>query len=370
MTIKKQLRSIHECLKKGKLRNELNYLHMKRIKQHPLFFALILMVSLNSCAQTKEQDTEKKVTSLFKTDQEWKDQLTAEQYYVLRQEGTEKPFSGKLLLNNEKGIYKCAGCGNELFSDNMKFDSHCGWPSFDKEIKGGKIVTKVDNSSGMKRTEIECAKCGGHLGHLFDDGPTKTGLRYCVNSVSLDFVSEKDLNARDTITLGGGCFWCIEGVFELLKGVKEVKSGYAGGTVKNPSYKAVCSGTTGHAEVVQVIFNPNEIKLEELLQVFFTVHNPTTLNRQGADVGTQYRSVLFYHSEKQKEMADKVINTLTQEKVFEVPIVTKIQPIQNFYEAEDYHQDYYELNKTEPYCKMVILPKVEKLEKVFKEILK
>ncbi len=134
--------------------------------------------------------------TVTKTEQEWKAALSPEQYYVIREKGTERPYTGKLLMNKEKGVYKCAACGNELFSDNMKFDSHCGWPSFDKEIAGGKISTHVDNSLGMKRTEITCAKCGGHLGHLFDDGPTETGLRYCVNSLSLEFVSEKDLEKQ------------------------------------------------------------------------------------------------------------------------------------------------------------------------------
>jgi|OM-RGC.v1.005235365 peptide methionine sulfoxide reductase msrA/msrB len=338
---------------------------MKTIQRY-LF--IVLLFSLNACAQQVKEENNR--TQIFKTDSDWKKQLTPEQYYVLRKEGTEKPFTGKFLLHKEEGVYSCAGCGNPLFTDEMKFDSHCGWPSFDKEISGGKIITKDDYSLGVKRTEIECAKCGGHLGHLFDDGPTETGLRYCVNSLSLDFIKEEDVNKVDTITLGGGCFWCLEGVYELIDGVVEVKSGYSGGKTKNPTYKEVCTGTTGHAEVVQVIYQPSIISLEEILQVFFTAHDPTTLNRQGADIGTQYRSVIFFHNEKQKKTINKMVKILKEKEVFDLPIVTQVNPIADFYTAEGYHQDYYELNKTEPYCKMVILPKIEKVKKVFKEQLK
>lgn len=338
---------------------------MKTIQRY-LF--IVLLFSLNTCAQQVKEENNR--TQIFKTDSDWKKQLTPEQYYVLREEGTEKPFTGKFLLHKEEGVYSCAGCGNPLFTDEMKFDSHCGWPSFDKEISGGKIITKDDYSLGVKRTEIECAKCGGHLGHLFDDGPTETGLRYCVNSLSLDFIKEEDVNKVDTITLGGGCFWCLEGVYELIDGVVEVKSGYSGGKTKNPTYKEVCTGTTGHAEVVQVIYQPSIISLEEILQVFFTAHDPTTLNRQGADIGTQYRSVIFFHNEKQKKTINKMVKILKEKEVFDLPIVTQVNPIADFYTAEGYHQDYYELNKTEPYCKMVILPKIEKVKKVFKEQLK
>ena len=334
--------------------------------------SLFLFIMIISCSGNA-QETKKEAVKSFKiqkTETEWKKLLSPQQYYVLREEGTEKPFTGKFLLHKEEGVYSCAGCGNPLFTDEMKFDSHCGWPSFDKEISGGKIITKDDYSLGVKRTEIECAKCGGHLGHLFDDGPTETGLRYCVNSLSLDFIKKENVNKVDTITLGGGCFWCVEGVYELIDGVIEVKSGYSGGKTKNPTYKKVCSGTTGHAEVVQVIYQPSMISLEEILQVFFTAHDPTTLNRQGADIGTQYRSVIFFHTEKQKNTINKVIKILKEEEVFDLPIVTQVSPISDFYTAEGYHQDYYELNKSEPYCKMVILPKIEKVKKVFKEQLK
>lgn len=177
-------------------------------------------------------------------------------------------------------------------------------------------------------------------------------------------------NNMDTITFGAGCFWCVEAIFSELKGVEEVKSGYSGGSIKNPSYKEICTGTTGHAEVCQLIYNPEVISFQELLEVFWQTHDPTTLNRQGADVGTQYRSAIFYHTEEQREVATEYLNKLDDEGVFKNPIVTEISPFTEFYSAEGYHQDYFELNGENPYCSAVIRPKVEKFKKVFQDKLK
>lgn len=342
------------------------------------YICYLLVLSFFSCAQNKNEKKDeytnlKNATKMELTEKQWREKLTSQQYYILREKGTEKPFSGEFIFTKDKGVYHCAGCGEALFTDEMKFDSHCGWPSFDKELEGGKITQTEDNSYGMRRTEIACAKCGGHLGHIFDDGPTETGKRYCVNSLSLTFEpKDKALNTSETeqITLGGGCFWCIEAIFEQLNGVKKVESGYSGGTIENPIYKEVCEGTTGHAEVVQITYDYNLITLEELLEVFFTLHDPTTLNRQGADVGTQYRSVIFYHNPKQKEIAEKIITTLNQNKAFNNPIITEVSKFNKFYKAENYHQEYYQLNKEQPYCKMVIKPKMDKLHKIFKNKIK
>lgn len=174
----------------------------------------------------------------------------------------------------------------------------------------------------------------------------------------------------ETITLGGGCYWCVEAVYENLTGVKSVVSGFSGGKVANPTYEEVCTGTTGHAEVVQITYDKNVTDINEIFKVFFTVHDPTTLNRQGADVGTQYRSVIFYKNEEQKKAAQSIITELNKAKVYNNPIVTKVEPFKVFYKAEDYHQNYYANNKNQPYCKMVIQPKIEKFEKVFKDKLK
>jgi len=178
------------------------------------------------------------------------------------------------------------------------------------------------------------------------------------------------ITTLETVTLGAGCFWCVEAIFDNLKGVESVVSGYAGGTVKNPSYKEVCTGTTGHAEVCQITYDTSIISFDELLEVFWQVHDPTTLNRQGGDVGTQYRSAIFYHTEKQKEIATTYKTKLTEEKVFANPIVTEITAFTNFYPAENYHQDYFELNGENPYCSSVVKPKVEKFKKLFKAKLK
>jgi peptide-methionine (S)-S-oxide reductase len=180
----------------------------------------------------------------------------------------------------------------------------------------------------------------------------------------------KDMDNRELATFGAGCFWCVEAVFQRLEGVDKVVSGYAGGHVDNPTYKQVCEGTTGHAEVCQITYDPSIISYKELLEVFWKTHDPTTLNRQGADVGTQYRSVIFYHSGEQKELAEEYKSKLEKAEIFDDPIVTEISPITNFYEAEDYHQNYYNNNSSQPYCSFVITPKLEKFEKVFSDKLK
>ncbi len=175
---------------------------------------------------------------------------------------------------------------------------------------------------------------------------------------------------REVATLAGGCFWCLEAVFDDLRGVESVESGYMGGEVVNPTYRQVCGGTTGHAEVVQVNFDPQVVSFREILEIFFTIHDPTTLNRQGADVGTQYRSAIFYHSPEQKEIAEKTIAELNAEGIWDAPIVTEVVPAEEFYVAEDYHQEYYAQNASQPYCRAVVAPKVAKFRQKFLEKLK
>lgn len=190
-----------------------------------------------------------------------------------------------------------------------------------------------------------------------------------LNGFAQDNKAKKASNL-ETITLGGGCYWCVEAVYENLNGVKSVVSGFSGGKIANPTYEEVCTGTTGHAEVVQITYDKNVTDINEIFKVFFTVHDPTTLNRQGADVGTQYRSVIFYKNAEQKKAAENIITELNSAKIYDSPIVTKTEPFTKFYKAEDYHQNYYSNNKNQPYCKMVIQPKIEKFEKVFKDKLK
>jgi peptide methionine sulfoxide reductase msrA/msrB len=303
---------------------------------------------------------------------EWKKVLSPDLYAVAREADTERAFTGTMWKSETKGTYYCATCGLKLFKSEQKFVSSCGWPSFFEQENKNSVVFKADNSFGMQRTEALCGRCNSHLGHLFDDGPEPTGKRYCMNAISLDFVPENSAQNKEnlnSIVLGGGCYWCVEAVYENLQGVEKVVSGFAGGTVENPSYEEVCTGRTGAAEVVQITYDTTKTNLDEIFQVFFTVHDPTTLNRQGADVGTQYRSVIFYANEEQKKASESIIAELN-EKVFANKIVTTLEPYTKFYKAEDYHQNYYENNKSQPYCEMVIQPKIEKFEKVFKDRLK
>ena len=314
-------------------------------------------------------------TKLSISDAEWKKVLSPDLYAVAREADTERAFTGTMWKSDTKGTYYCAACGNKLFKSEQKFVSSCGWPSFFEQENKNSVIFRPDNSYGMQRTEALCGRCNSHLGHLFDDGPEPTGKRYCMNAISLDFVPDGIATSisngnLETIVLGGGCYWCVEAVYEQLDGVVKVVSGFSGGNVVNPSYEEVCTGTTGAAEVVQITYDKTKTNLDEIFQVFFTLHDPTTLNRQGADVGTQYRSVIFYANETQKKTAESIIAELNAAKVYSSKIVTTLEPFKAFYKAKDYHQNYYENNKDQPYCQLVIQPKLEKFEKVFKNRLK
>lgn len=188
--------------------------------------------------------------------------------------------------------------------------------------------------------------------------------------MSRDLDSQSSGNKRELATLAGGCFWCLEAVYNQLRGVLKVESGYAGGHIPNPTYQQVCMGSTGHAEVVQITFDPEAITFRDLLEIFFTIHDPTTLNRQGADVGTQYRSAIFYHTPSQKETAEQIIAEMSAERIWDDPIVTEVEPLKDFYGAEAYHQEYYRNNPSQPYCQVVIAPKVTKFRQKYLEKLK
>lgn len=267
--------------------------------------------------------------------------LTPEQSRVIIQKGTELPFTGKFYKHHQPGIYVCRQCGAPLFSSSDKFDSGCGWPSFDDQIDGA--VKRVQDADG-KRTEIVCAACEGHLGHVFlGEEFTPKNTRHCVNSVSLDFIKAEP----NVAIFAGGCFWGVEHLMQKVRGVKSVVSGYIGGTVDAPTYEQVCSHSTGHAEAVRIEFDPDETSYEALAKLFFEIHDPTQLDGQGPDIGNQYRSEIFYSTAQQRIVALKLIDEL---KAKGYKVVTKVTPASTFYPAELYHQDYYERKGTQPYC--------------------
>ncbi|MDO9578201.1 MAG: bifunctional methionine sulfoxide reductase B/A protein [Candidatus Cloacimonadales bacterium] len=268
--------------------------------------------------------------------------LTDLEKYVIEQKGTERPFTGIYNDFDEEGVYKCKKCGEQLFQSGDKFHSGCGWPSFDDAIPG-KVKEQIDADG---RTEILCANCGAHLGHVFPgEGFTDKNLRHCVNSVSLQFEPVKA--KYEKAYFAGGCFWGVEYHFRKLDGVISTTVGFMGGDLKNPGYYDVVRGDTGHAETAEIVYDPSKINYEELAKLFFEIHDPTQINRQGPDIGVQYRSAIFYTSQEQKETARKLVKIL-EDKGYDV--ATKIELANKFYPAEDYHQDYYEKKGNKPYC--------------------
>jgi len=266
--------------------------------------------------------------------------------YVIENKGTERAWTGEYISLKDDGTYLCKKCGQALFRSNDKFDSHCGWPSFDDEIPGA--IKRIPDADGMS-TEIVCSNCGGHLGHVFEgEGLTSKNLRHCVNSVSVDFVADDLEKGRyETAILAGGCFWGVEYYLQQMDGVESVVSGYTGGHVKNPSYKEVCTGRTGHAEAVKVVYDPDKVSYEDIVRTFLEIHDPTQINRQGPDIGEQYRSGIFYINEYQRQIAQKLLNIL-RDKGYD--IATELTRASEFYEAEKYHQDYYFDKGSTPYC--------------------
>lgn len=301
---------------------------------------MIILACIGSCSTYKSGELQKVGNKMVTN------RLTDIERYVMEQKGTERPFTGEYYDFFEEGTYVCKRCGTALYRSNDKFRSGCGWPSFDDEIKGA--VRRLLDADG-RRTEIQCAKCGAHLGHVFiGEGFTPKDTRHCVNSVSLKFVPlKKKYSNMKEIYFAGGCFWGTEHYFKQLRGVVDTKVGYANGNTDNPTYREVCTDKTGFAETVRVVYDPDVITLEFLTEMYFRAIDPTSVDQQGPDIGSQYRTGIYYKDDADKAEIRKVYDSMRQKLGSRMAV--EFLPLKNFYYAEEYHQDYLDKNPA-GYC--------------------
>lgn len=336
------------------LGNESQYKHYKNTFYKLMYFA-------NNTSFHKQKTPTTQIKNMKKTKYDLS-KLTKEEYRITQKQGTELAFNNAYWNHKAEGIYVDVVSGQALFSSLDKYDSGTGWPSFTKAISLNSLETQADATMGIIRKEIHSTHAKTHLGHVFNDGPKKQGgQRFCVNSASLRFIPVKELQhtkyekyiklfkkspsitaQQNIATLAGGCFWGVEHLLKNIPGVLNTTVGYIGGNEANPTYNIVSTGRSQHAEAVQITFDPKKISYSKILQVFWRLHNPTELNKQGPDVGTQYRSAIFYHSLEQKNQAQASMEAFNKQKVFEKPAVTQIVKASLFYPAEDFHQDYFE----------------------------
>ncbi|MCC2679801.1 MAG: hypothetical protein K0R29_2377 [Pseudobdellovibrio sp.] len=307
---------------------------------------LLILLSFNVFAEDYKKPSK----------EELKKMLTPQQYTCTQEAGTEAPFKNAYWNHKELGIYVDVVSGEALFNSLDKYDSGTGWPSFTKPIEDSSVTTKADKSEGMSRTELRSKRADSHLGHVFDDGPKdKGGLRYCINSASLKFIPYAEMKDKgygkylyqfveakkqEVALLAGGCFWGVQELMRKRPGVIYSEVGYTGGDESKGTYDDVHLGTTGHAEAVRIIFDPKVTTYTDILLYFFNIHDPTTMNRQGNDKGTQYRSDIFYMNETQKAAAKAVIERVNKSKKWGKPVVTKLTPAKKFIRGEESHQDY------------------------------